>query len=231
MGMAKRRSPGSCAASNLLVMIICISIYTEMGSAWWPNVCTPGDTYIERNHINRAEGCPLCDDWCNSQCSSIGRSVAKKNCQTPSPYVDCQCCCKAPEPAPCSPAPPSLPPAPPSPPPPPGNWPDGSLNAHICAAGQEYVEIEHDDITSCALKPQCEEKCKEKGLFSAGSQCAGGSRDYVGSEYFWFEQCCCGDKPPPSPAPAGSCCGCCPVDINIQISITQGSGQATKITL
>ncbi|KAI3852337.1 hypothetical protein MKW92_007520 [Papaver armeniacum] len=234
MGVTRRGSPSLSAGSNLLLMIIiCMSIYAEMGAAWWPDICTPGDTYVERNHINIPEKCDssVCSDWCNSECASIGRPVAKTNCQQPPPYLDCQCCCKAPTPPPCSPPSPSLPPSPPPPPPVDGKWPDGSLNTNVCAAGQEYVQITHEDINDCSLKPQCETKCKEKGLYSAGSQCVGSSRDYQGTNYSWFEQCCCTNVPPPPP-PCSSCCGnCCPVDIDIQISVKQGSGQPSKVTL
>ncbi|KAI3896137.1 hypothetical protein MKX03_013604 [Papaver bracteatum] len=233
MGMTRRGSPYLSAGYNLLlVIIISMSIYAETGSAWWPDICTPGDTYVERNHINIPEKCDssVCSDWCSSECASIGRPVAKTNCQQPPPYLDCQCCCKAPTPAPCSPPSPSLPPSPPPPPPVDGKWPDGSLNTNVCASGQEYVQITHENINDCSLKPQCENKCKEKGLYSAGSQCVGSSRDYQGGNYSWFEQCCCTNVPPPPPT-CSSCGNCCPVDIDIQISVKQGSCQPSKIAL
>ncbi|KAI3961781.1 hypothetical protein MKW92_037628 [Papaver armeniacum] len=189
-------------------MIICISISIERGSAWWPNICSPGETYTMRNYINTAEVCEsnFCNDWCNNICSSIGTSAAKNNCQKPSPdKLNVQCCCKVPTPAPGSPPSPSLPPAPPSPPPSPGPWPDVPYK-NICASGQEYAEAEHANITDCAFKPQCENKCKEKGLSGAGSQCIGGAVNSTIENrwYYVLEQCCCGNLPPPPPPPSPS---------------------------
>ncbi|KAI3833507.1 hypothetical protein MKW98_024506 [Papaver atlanticum] len=239
MGMSRRASPGIFAVSNLLVMIICIPmsignmplhsfpIGFELDAhilTWWPNIFTSDDTYIKRNHINIPEKCDttVCGDWCSSQCSSIGRPVAEKNCQQPPPYLDCQCCCKAPTPGPSSSPSPSLPPNPSSPPPSDGKY------------GQEYVEIKHNNIEFCALQPQCENKFKEKDLLSAVSQCLGSSKVYKGGDYSLYEHCCCANIPPPppppptpSPPPCSSCGSCCMVDINIQISVKQGSGQSS----
>ncbi|XP_026440397.1 pollen-specific leucine-rich repeat extensin-like protein 4 [Papaver somniferum] len=189
-------------------MAICISISIEMGSAWWPNICSPGDTYTERGYKDNSKGCEstFADDWCSSICSSIERSVAKKNCQEPFPNkLNVQCCCKEPTPAPGSPPSPSLPPASPSPPLPPGPWPEVD-NRKICSSGQEYVQFPHANITDCVLKPQCEIKCKEKRFSNRGSQCIGGVRNTTMESrlYYVLEQCCCGNLHPPPPPPSPS---------------------------
>ncbi|KAI3876265.1 hypothetical protein MKX03_028495 [Papaver bracteatum] len=45
----------------------------------------------------------------------------------------------------------------------------------ICtfAPEQTYLPINHARGTECVLSPQCENKCQERGLLSAGSQCVG----------------------------------------------------------
>ncbi|MCL7043679.1 hypothetical protein MKW94_011707 [Papaver nudicaule] len=211
MAATRRRPTGSVA--TLLAIVVCMAVCTDMASGWWANVCTRGDTYIERN-IKGATSCDSCTNWCKNMCSTVGGSVLKNPCQ-PSAMYNCQCCCSKPPTSA-----PSLPPTPSSATP----FTIGNLDS-VCTSEQTYLMIPHTQGSDCALKPQCEEKCKEKGAFvSAGSQCIGTSGDGEEKSYSWIEQCCCKAAPPPTPCPCPSCCGS---DINIQISVTSGGCGAT----
>ncbi|RZC51779.1 hypothetical protein C5167_020209 [Papaver somniferum] len=152
-----------------------MSLCTDMASAWWANICTLGDTYIERN------------------------------------YRDC--CCRKPPPS--SPTSPSLPADPSSAP----NFTARAMG-DICKVKQPYIPIEYTQSSPCALNPQCENKCKEKGFVSAGSQCMGTSGDGYGQSYTWMEQCCCA-IPPQS----------CIVDSTIYITKTAGYGCNVTISM
>ncbi|MCL7036869.1 hypothetical protein MKW94_008822 [Papaver nudicaule] len=190
---------------HLLAMIICMSVCTDMASAWWANICTLGDTYIERNYRD-ASDCSLCTNWCASQCSTAGGSVVKSPCGHENTWLLCQCCCsKSPAHSPPS---PSLPADPSSAP----NFTDGTIG-DICKVKQPYIPIEHTQASGCPLNPQCANKCEQKGFVSAGSQCMGTSGDGQGQTYTWIEQCCC-DIPPPT----------CTVDTTTYVWKTPGSG-------
>ncbi|KAI3871184.1 hypothetical protein MKW98_015084 [Papaver atlanticum] len=201
IGITRRTSHGVLAGSNLLflLMIISILICTEMASATrWQDMCTLGDTYIERDFAPPSSlgSCDYCIMWCRNLCSSFGTSALKNPCSYTSPTapVYCQCCCsKRPSTSP------QLPPNPPSV----GQFTGGDIT-DICtfAPEQTYLPINHARGTDCVLSPQCENKCQERGLLSAGSQCVG---SLISSEeaYTWIEQCCCRTPPPPrlSPSP------------------------------
>ncbi|MCL7024381.1 hypothetical protein MKW94_008676 [Papaver nudicaule] len=244
MGITRRRSPKLFAGSNLFLVIISIFVCADMGSATrWQDICTLGDTYIERSY-KAPSSCDNCIVWCNRQCSSFGTSKLKNPCTFVSYTVpvDCQCCCsKRPSSSP------QLPPTPPSA----GQFTGGDIT-NICTPDQTYLPINHTLGTDCVLTPQCENKCQEAGLLSAGSQCVGAS--ILDEAPTWIEQCCCragppppppspSPPPPPTPAPPPSsppppspsppsppspcpspptCCGSCNSNINIQISVESG---------
>ncbi|KAI3876270.1 hypothetical protein MKX03_028500 [Papaver bracteatum] len=197
MGISRRRSPGLllAAGSNLfLVMLISISFCTDMASATrWQDICTLGDTYIERDY-KAPSSCDLCIIFCRDQCASFGTSILKRPCKYTSPTTDvnCQCCCsKRPSTSPQLPSTPSTV----------GQFTNGDI-ADICtfAPGQTYLPISHAKGTDCVLTPQCENKCQEQGLLSSGSQCVGAA--IYGDPYTWIEQCCCRSPPPPPPSPS-----------------------------
>ncbi|RZC85896.1 hypothetical protein C5167_026569 [Papaver somniferum] len=206
MGITKRRSHGLLASANLfLVMIISIFICTDKASATnWKDVCTLGDTYIERDIIlgtgSNPYTCDYCIAWCRTQCSNFGTTALKNPCKynTPTTPVNCQCCCsKRPSTSP------QLPPTPPSV----GQFTGGDIT-DICtfAPQQTYLQINHAQGTDCVMSPQCENKCQESGLLSAGSQCvgtliSGATSPVYGGTYTWIEQCCCRTPPPPPPSP------------------------------
>ncbi|KAI3891834.1 hypothetical protein MKW92_018229 [Papaver armeniacum] len=200
MGITRRGSHGLLASANLfLVMIISISVCTDMASATrWQDVCTLGDTYIETDLVFTTPAnpyyCDYCITWCMNQCSSFGTSVLQKQCKynTPTTPVNCQCCCsKRPSTSP------QLPPIPSSV----GQFTGGDIT-DICtfAPQQTYLQISHPQGTDCVLSPQCDNKCQETGLVSAGSQCVGAALTGPGP-YTWIEQCCCRTPPPPPPSP------------------------------
>ncbi|KAI3841133.1 hypothetical protein MKX03_007861 [Papaver bracteatum] len=176
-----------------------------MATAWWANICTLGDTYIERNYRDVSD-CSLCTNWCASQCSTVGGSVVKNPCGHENTWLICQCCCSKPPPS--SPTSPSLPADPSSAP----NFTDGTIG-DICKVKQPYIQIHHTQGSDCALNFQCDNKCKEKGFVGAGSQCMGTSGDGYGQSYTWMEQCCCAIPPQQ-----------CIVDSTIYISKTAGYG-------
>ncbi|KAI3983636.1 hypothetical protein MKX01_042472 [Papaver californicum] len=202
MGTTRRRSPGFLlAASNpflLVLMIISIFVCPDLASATrWQDVCTLGDTYIERSFgfatPTSPYYCDYCISWCMTQCSSFGTSRVKNPCSYTAPAnpIDCQCCCsKRPSTSP------QLPPNPPSV----GQFTGGDIT-NICtfAPGLTYLPINHAQGTDCVLTPQCENKCQETGLISAGSQCVGAA--ILGDPYTWIEQCCCRTPPSPPPSP------------------------------
>ncbi|MCL7039594.1 hypothetical protein MKW94_028860 [Papaver nudicaule] len=190
-----------------------MAVCTDMASAWWQNVCTLGDTYVEWI-VNDPKDCATCTNWCQRTCPTVGGTVVKNPCQGKL----CQCCCSKPPPS--SPSSPSLPPTPSSA----SIFTVGDITTSICTAEQKYLTIFHTQGPDCALRPQCESKCKEQGLVSVGSQCAGTSGDGEEKSFQWVEQCCC-KEPPPCPCP--SCCGS---DINIQISVTTGGCKAESST-
>ncbi|KAI3877153.1 hypothetical protein MKX03_010420 [Papaver bracteatum] len=228
MAVTWRRPTGSVA--TLLAIITCMAVCTDMASAWWANICTRGDTYIERN-INGATSCASCTNFCSSMCSDTGGSVVRDECQ-PSGWYNCACCCSHPPTSS-----PSLPPTPSSGTP----FTDGAHNTdNICSSEQKYLMIPHTKGPDCTLRSQCDNRCKEEGAFvGAGSQCIGTSGNGQGTNFQWFEQCCCNQAPPPSPPPPpppppsppptpSPSCGCCASDINIQISVKSGGGCGDK---
>ncbi|MCL7040327.1 hypothetical protein MKW94_015551 [Papaver nudicaule] len=192
MGITRRRSPKLFAGSNLFLVIISIFVCADMGSATrWKDICTLGDTYIERSYPGPSTpySCDYCIDWCNRQCSSFGTTKLKNPCNyvAKTAPVDCQCCCsKRPSSSP------QLPPTPPSA----GQFTGGDIT-NICTPDQTYLPINHTLGTDCVLTPQCENKCQEAGLLSAGSQCVGAS--IFNEAPTWIEQCCCRPAPPPPP--------------------------------
>ncbi|MCL7031012.1 hypothetical protein MKW94_016246 [Papaver nudicaule] len=111
MSIAKRRSPaGFLQASHLLALLVCLSVCTKMASAWWENICFPGEVYVERNFKNSTT-CDVCTNWCSSQCSSMQGSVVDNPCAVSYSYrfVNCQCCCRVPSSPPLSNPPPPKP--------------------------------------------------------------------------------------------------------------------------
>ncbi|KAI3949682.1 hypothetical protein MKW92_048755 [Papaver armeniacum] len=189
--------------NGLFATIICISAFTEIASAWL-SICAPGDDYIERNY-NPIPGdrCGSCPTWCNSKCSSIGLFMVQNECRIVLADMDCQCCCG------------KVAPTGPSPPPTTTPFSPGELE-NVCTAEQKSILIPRKQARECPFNPLCDAKCKELGRSSARSECWGSSRDFKEGSYRWYEQCCCGDVLPPH------CCGCCPMDINIKISVKSG---------
>ncbi|KAI3876266.1 hypothetical protein MKX03_028496, partial [Papaver bracteatum] len=144
MGITRRTSPRVLAGSNLfLVIIISISFCTDMVSATrWQDICTVGDTYIERDYA-APSSCDNCIVFCMDQCRSFGTSILKNPCNYTSRTtpVNCQCCCsKRPSTSP------QLPPTPPTV----GQFTNGDI-ADICtfAPDQKYLPI----LTDCVLTP------------------------------------------------------------------------------
>ncbi|KAI3973164.1 hypothetical protein MKX01_020899 [Papaver californicum] len=223
----------SSRINHLFAILICMSISAEMVLAaeyWFPDICAPGEAYIERNYNPLpANLCVSCTDWCKAQCCSLDRWVVQDECRQVGDWQDCQCCCSK--------RPPTVPPAPPSRPPF-AAYTTGPEK--ICAAAETEVLIKRDKATDCPSNPLCETKCKEINLFAVRSECLGASRDGKEAAYIWDEQCCCGAAPPPPtpsppplcpgerppcgqpPLPPPTCCGCCPVDVNVQISLKSG---------
>ncbi|KAI3831582.1 hypothetical protein MKX03_011549 [Papaver bracteatum] len=133
------------------------------------------------------------------KCTSCTDWCKLNECRQVGDWQDCQCCCST--------RPPTVPPAPPSRPP--------------FAA---YTSGLKRFAPNAPSNPLCETKCKEINLFAVRSECLGASRDGKEAAYNWYEQCCCGRQRPPcaSTSLPPPCCGCCPVDVNIQISVKSG---------
>ncbi|XP_026444740.1 basic proline-rich protein-like [Papaver somniferum] len=183
------------------IFLISIASTSQMTSAWWDNICTPGDTYVERNYVRTPPPpCSTCKTWCQGQCSGIKGSMVRDECSRQNTYLNCQCCCKKPPPSTSSPPTPSLPPAT-STPPPFSN--SKKTPKEICTKGQQYQLITRPDGVQCSLQPICEKNCKGKGRLSAGSQCIGTYGDRI-ARFTWMEQCCCGNAIPPPPPPSPS---------------------------
>ncbi|MCL7029743.1 hypothetical protein MKW94_009483 [Papaver nudicaule] len=195
MSIAKRRSPaGFLQASHLLAILVCLSVCTKMASAtaWWENICYPGEVYLEGVDIS---SCVECRDWCSSWCGFFQGSVVKDPCQVSSSTVNCQCCCRVP----------SSPSIPIPPPPTPADFsPDNDLN--ICTSGQKYIEIFYvfpqTQLQTCAQRSLCEKTCATEGLTSVRDECIGHA-DFQANNFTLLEQCCCvtPSPPPPSPSP------------------------------
>ncbi|KAI3865944.1 hypothetical protein MKX03_036803 [Papaver bracteatum] len=233
MAVTSRRRPSGSIAT-LLAIIICMAVCTNMASAWWQDICTLGDTYVERLATG-ATDCNFCTNWCQGKCPNLKGSMVRSECINAG--GNCQCCCSKPPTAG-----PSLPPTPSTAP----IFTNGDTSISICTTQQTYLQIPHTKGSDCAYRPQCDDKCKEKGAFvSAGSQCIGTSSDGEEKAYVWIEQCCCKAAPPPPPPPPSPpppsppppspsppspspypspSCGCCASDINIQIRVTSGCG-------
>ncbi|KAI3945826.1 hypothetical protein MKW98_023100 [Papaver atlanticum] len=240
MSITKGRSPGILAASHLLVLLICLSVCTKIASAYWENVCYPGEIYVERN-FNPANTCDVCTNWCSSQCSGMRGLVVKNPCGVFSSiqFVNCQCCCRLP----------SSPPIPvPAPPTPPNFSEDNDLN--ICTSGQKYIQIADTVSTTCSQKSLCEKRCNAQGLTSVRDECFG-HFDVQQTEYTWLEQCCCvppsppppTPSPPPPPPPSNICelpsaqyfqlrgsCGDCQVNCKSICSALGGSVERSRCT-
>ncbi|KAI3864777.1 hypothetical protein MKX03_034989 [Papaver bracteatum] len=178
----------------------------------WQSICAPGVDYIERNYKPiPGDKCSSCKTWCNSKCSSIDLFMIQTECRLVGEDMDCQCCCGKV-------APTGPPPPPATTPFSPGDIDDPKYQANICTPEQKFIQIPREQAKDCPWNPQCEAKCKEQGRSSARSECLGSSRDFKEGSYVWLEHCCCGDVLPVPPP----CCGCCPMDINIQVSIKSG---------
>ncbi|KAI3953323.1 hypothetical protein MKW92_039404 [Papaver armeniacum] len=200
MGLTRRSSfPDlfASACSYLSLMTVWLSI--QMSSATtWANICTLGETYTETSVAPPHGGYEVCTNWCESECKALGSTVVQKPCinyNNPNAYIHIQCCCSKPTPP--SSSSPSLPPTPSSF----QSFDSGNAGFRdICTSGQTYLTIEHSQGVDCVHKSQCENKCNEKDLVSAGSQCVGALSPDIRGVYTWTEQCCC-KAPPPSPPP------------------------------
>ncbi|MCL7041157.1 hypothetical protein MKW94_000858 [Papaver nudicaule] len=199
--------------THLLATLICIFAFTEIASAW-ESICARGDDYIERNFMPMpAAKCGACTTWCESKCNSIDLFMIQKECrEVGTSIVDCQCCCGKVAPAPgASPTPWAVP------------FTGDEYNntpLNFCPEEAKAILIPREQAKDCPFNPICAAKCKEEGRSSVFSECWGASRDFVEGTYTWNEQCCCGDLLPPTP-PCDSC-GCCPMDINITVSVKSG---------
>ncbi|XP_026413547.1 uncharacterized protein LOC113309338 [Papaver somniferum] len=191
--ITRKRSAGFFSSFSVVALVVCIVVHADMVSAW-ENICKPGDIYMDSQTTAVSDPhCNTCTNWCISQCTNLNLSMVSGTnlCSISKPStLNCKCCCGA---SPSSPEKPTLPPSASEfngPPP---------YDFKICVGNQTYQKFQHHDGKHCIDTPLCEQKCKEKGLTRARSECVAAGHNTT-TALTWYEQCCC-QKPVPSPPP------------------------------
>ncbi|KAI3831676.1 hypothetical protein MKW92_017496 [Papaver armeniacum] len=231
MAIIRTKAPHQLfACFTVLAVAICLFVSTEMASAW-NNICNPGDLYIDSNNPTSQPSCDngYCTNWCKRICSEMGVLATQDRCNAVSGSTQCKCCCQTKAQSPCD---------PPYPTPGPSDF-DGPApyDYNICTSDQTLQKVKRTDGNDCMRTSQCEAECSKIGLLAARKECVANTGDGAGTNYNWYEQCCCGTTIPPPPPPCPPpppppCpCSCCNTDVNVTISIKSGQasiGQSTS---